>query len=59
MFGQRAQFREHILGGFDLSCDFPNLGNALLVCATETKTEEDIETYAATLAEIMREARVA
>ena len=48
-----------ILGGFDLSDDFPDLGNALLVCATETKTEEDIETYAAALAEIMREARVA
>jgi glycine cleavage system protein P-like pyridoxal-binding family len=31
----------------------------LLVCATETKTEEDIERYAAALAEIMREARVA
>jgi glycine dehydrogenase subunit 1 len=48
-----------ILGGFDLSDDFPGLGDALLVCATETKTEEDIERYAAALAEIMREARVA
>ncbi len=54
-----ALAERNILGGFDLSSAFPDLGNALLVCATETKTEEDIETYAAALAEIMREARVA
>ncbi len=31
-----------IAGGYDLSGDYPELGNALLVCATETKSEEDI-----------------
>ncbi len=36
-----------ILGGYDLSADFPALGNALLVCATETKTAADIEGFAA------------
>jgi len=38
-----------ILGGFDLSADYPELGPALLVCATETRTAADIEQYAATL----------
>ena len=39
----------NILGGFDLSADYPELGNALLVCATETKTDADLESYAAAL----------
>jgi glycine dehydrogenase subunit 1 len=34
---------EDILGGYDLSRDFPELGDALLVCATETKTDTDLE----------------
>jgi len=42
-----------ILGGYDLSSAFPGLGNALLVCATETKTDADLDAYAATLNEIM------
>jgi glycine dehydrogenase subunit 1 len=41
-----------ILGGVDLSEHFPELGHALLVCATETKTDADIERYARTLAEL-------
>ncbi len=40
---------ERILGGFDLSRHYPELGDALLVCATETKTEEDLERYALAL----------
>ena len=46
-----------ISGGLDLSASYPELGNALLVCATETKTETDIETYASALADVMRAAR--
>ena len=42
-----------VLGGYDLSKDYPELGNALLVCATETKTAEDIDTYVAAMAEVM------
>jgi glycine dehydrogenase subunit 1 len=34
-----------IVGGFDLGRDYPELGSALLVCATETKTEQDIGRY--------------
>ena len=44
-----------ILGGFDLSTEFPELGNALLVCVTETKTEEDIQHYVSSLQEALKE----
>jgi glycine dehydrogenase subunit 1 len=40
-----------ILGGFDLSGDYPELGNTLLVCATETKDAQDLQRYATLLAE--------
>lgn len=35
----------NILGGLDLSAYTPALENALLVCVTETKTDEDIDEY--------------
>lgn len=47
---------EHgVLGGLDLTADYPELGNALLVCATETKTDADIETYVGALASAMQQ----
>ena len=48
-----------ILGGLNLAEHYPELGPALLVCATETKTAEDIETYARALTEAMKAARAA
>ena len=48
-----------ILGGLDLSGYFPELGHALLVCATETKTAADIDRYRAHLSEAMQAARAA
>ncbi len=37
---------EHnIQGGYDLSTDYPELGNALLICVTETKSEKDLDNY--------------
>jgi glycine dehydrogenase subunit 1 len=42
-----------ILGGFDLSRTHAELGNALLVCVTETKTPTDLETYRDALRDIM------
>jgi glycine dehydrogenase subunit 1 len=48
-----------IVGGVDLSRDYPSLGHALLVCATETRTPEDIATYARALAEVMQGAAAA
>jgi glycine dehydrogenase subunit 1 len=43
-----------IAGGYDLSAKYPELGNALLVCATETRTGEDIAKFAAALAEALK-----
>jgi glycine dehydrogenase subunit 1 len=48
-----------IVGGVDLSRDYPSLGSALLVCATETRTPEDIATYARALADVMQGAAAA
>ncbi|MFO7306456.1 MAG: aminomethyl-transferring glycine dehydrogenase subunit GcvPA [Gammaproteobacteria bacterium] len=42
-----------IVGGYDLARHYPELGHALLVCATETRTDEDIELYASTLAQLL------
>jgi len=44
----------NILGGYDLSVDYPELGNALLVCATEMRTEAEMENYVRTLANILQ-----
>jgi glycine dehydrogenase subunit 1 len=48
-----------IVGGCDVSADFPSLGHGLLVCATETRTPEDIEAYATALAETLKSAAAA
>jgi glycine dehydrogenase subunit 1 len=48
--------RRGIIGGFDLSTDYPELGNALLVCATETRTPADVEAYAQALADTLKAA---
>ena len=40
-----ALAERNILGGYYLSSDYPDVGNALLVCATETKTDADIDAY--------------
>lgn len=49
-----AMADDGVLGGLDASSLYPELGNALLVCATETKTDADIERFTNTLASIMR-----
>jgi glycine dehydrogenase subunit 1 len=42
-----------ILGGLNLARDYPELGQALLVCATETKTASDIARYAENMQRIV------
>jgi glycine dehydrogenase subunit 1 len=54
-----ALARNGILGGLDLSERYPELGHALLLCATETKLSADIEAYAAALADVMNASRAA
>jgi glycine dehydrogenase subunit 1 len=54
-----ALARRGIIGGLDISSFVPQLGHALLVCATETKLPADIESYASALGEIMSAARAA
>jgi glycine dehydrogenase subunit 1 len=40
-----ATLREHnIVGGYDLSHDYPALGNAMLLCVTEMTSKEEIDT---------------
>jgi glycine dehydrogenase subunit 1 len=48
-----------IQGGLDLGEYYPELGPALLVCATETKSTADIEAYARALAEALPAVRAA
>ncbi len=42
-----------ILGGYDLSLDYPELGKAILVCTTEMRSEEDIDVYAKAMQEVL------
>lgn len=44
---------EDILGGFDLGSDYPELAPALLVCATEMRTEDELRRYAETLGRLL------
>ena len=44
-----------ILGGYDLSRRYPELGNALLICATETKTRSDLDAYRDALRDVLQE----
>ncbi|MBL8267806.1 aminomethyl-transferring glycine dehydrogenase subunit GcvPA [Steroidobacter sp.] len=48
-----ALAKRNIVGGLDLSKLYPELGNALLVCATETRTDADLDAYAAALADVL------
>jgi glycine dehydrogenase subunit 1 len=43
-----------IAGGYDISALYPELGNALLLCATETRTTADIQKYASALAAALK-----
>lgn len=42
-----------IVGGYDISAQYPQLDNALLVCATEVCSSEDVAAYAKALREIL------
>jgi glycine dehydrogenase subunit 1 len=48
-----ALARENILGGFELARLYPELEDGLLVCATETRTAEDIEGFHGALGRLL------
>ena len=54
----RALEAQGIVGGYDLSEHYPQLGQALLVCATETRTPGDIAQYAFHLERIVSKRRL-
>ena len=41
--------QRQLLAGYSLGMDYPELGNALLVCCTETKSDDDLEQFVALL----------
>jgi glycine dehydrogenase subunit 1 len=55
----RALRAQSILGGYDLGPDYPDLADCILVCATETKTDDDLTQYAQQLARILSRRREA
>ncbi len=53
----RALRAQGILGGQALAGDYPELADCLLVCATETKTDDDLDRYAQQLERILSRRR--
>lgn len=49
----RALKDQGILGGLNLEEYYPELGSAILLCATETKTPGDLENYAERLSQVL------
>lgn len=49
----RTLAAHNVLGGYDLSNDYPELGNALLVCATEMRTEAEMDKYVNKLEQVL------
>src|SRR5256884_3848771 len=55
--GSTQKLQQHfaqavIIGGYDLSLDYPDMENCLLFCVTETRTKEDIDRLVAVLKEV-------
>ncbi|HEB81295.1 MAG TPA: aminomethyl-transferring glycine dehydrogenase subunit GcvPA [Gammaproteobacteria bacterium] len=49
-----AELMHHgILGGYKLGGDYPELGEAILVCTTEMRSDDDIQTYARALEKVL------
>lgn len=48
-----------IQGGFDLKKAYPELGDALLICTTETKSSDDIKEFAQQLRDVLKGSKIA
>ena len=53
----RTLAAHNVLGGYDLSRHYPELGNALLVCATENRSESDMDKYRQKLEQVLASRR--
>jgi glycine dehydrogenase subunit 1 len=49
----KALAARDLLGGYAVMRDYLELENCVLVCATETRSDEDIESYVSQLARIL------
>jgi glycine dehydrogenase subunit 1 len=47
-----ALLERGIIGGYDLECDYPHLGNSMLLCVTEMNTREEIDRLVEALEEV-------
>ncbi len=54
----RAMEAQGVIAGYQLVDDYPELGDALLVCATETRTEEDMQLYSKHLERVVSKRRL-
>ncbi len=54
-----ALARRKILAGYDLSTHYPELGHALLVCATDMRTGDDIAAYVDAVKDVLNKSRAA
>jgi glycine dehydrogenase subunit 1 len=54
----RALAAQNLLGGYPLAQHYPELGDALLVCATEMRTAADIDAYQGHLQRILERRQV-
>jgi len=50
-----ALAKKNILAGYSLTKDYPELGECILVCATEMRSDEDIEQYYQSLIAVLQE----
>ncbi len=48
-----ALIEQGFIGGFDLSKDYPSLGQAMLLCTTEKRSKEEIDAFVSALKKIL------
>ena len=48
-----ALLNQGFIGGYDLAADYPDLGNAMLLCATEMNSRAQIDRFVDALAEVL------
>ena len=54
-----ALARHDMLAGYDLSTDYPEFGHALLVCATDMRTDDEISAYVAAVKDALSKSQAA